>query len=230
MSKQECRSFWDSNPCVEGEEFDARNARFSKELKELDFPSKREQTVIDIGCGTGFETVSYAIHGAYGLGLDMSIESLRRAQERAREQNVSPDFILGDAESLPLRDDTLDFVSSLGALHHTPNTAKAIEELRRVLKSGKKAVVMLYYKHSLLITILRLRNIRPETRYDWGCPIVKFSDRAEARAMFRGFKRVSMRTYGIPDYGLRRFRLILPIIRAVLERYLGWALYIRAIK
>ena len=66
-----------------------------------------------------------------------------------------------NAEALPIKDSSIDIVYSNGVLHHTPNTQKSIEEVRRVLKPGGIAVIMLYAKHSYLywINIFFLRGI-----------------------------------------------------------------------
>jgi SAM-dependent methyltransferase len=41
-------------------------------------------------------------------------------------------------------------VTSAGVLHHTPDTERAIAEVRRVLKPGGRAVIALYYRSFLL--------------------------------------------------------------------------------
>jgi ubiquinone/menaquinone biosynthesis C-methylase UbiE len=56
---------------------------------------------------------------------------------------------VGDAEALPLPDDSFDRVSSNGVLHHTPDIGAALREVRRVLKPGGEARVILYNRDSL---------------------------------------------------------------------------------
>ncbi len=41
-----------------------------------------------------------------------------------------------------------DVVYSHGVLHHTPDTARPIQEIHRVLRQGGRAVVMLYHRDS----------------------------------------------------------------------------------
>src|SRR5262249_39123603 len=49
-----------------------------------------------------------------------------------------------DAESLPFESDSFDVVYSWGVLHHTPDTARALKEVRRVLRPAGEARIMLY--------------------------------------------------------------------------------------
>ncbi|HYP54385.1 MAG TPA: methyltransferase domain-containing protein, partial [Pyrinomonadaceae bacterium] len=55
-------------------------------------------------------------------------------------------------------------VYSHGVLHHTPDTARAVAEVRRVLKRGGRAVVMLYhrdsYNYRVNISVLRKLGAR----------------------------------------------------------------------
>ncbi len=62
-----------------------------------------------------------------------------------------------DAEQLPFADQSFDLVYSWGVLHHTPDTGRAVEEVRRVLKVGGEARVMLYSRRSWVVLGLWLR-------------------------------------------------------------------------
>jgi SAM-dependent methyltransferase len=58
------------------------------------------------------------------------------------------EFRVADAENLDFADESFDVVYSHGVLHHTPDTEGAIREIHRVLKTGGRAVVMLYHRGS----------------------------------------------------------------------------------
>lgn len=49
-----------------------------------------------------------------------------------------------DAENLPFPNASFDMALSVGVLHHTPDTAKGICEIHRILKPGGVAIIMLY--------------------------------------------------------------------------------------
>jgi SAM-dependent methyltransferase len=50
---------------------------------------------------------------------------------------------------LPFADATVDHVHSSGVLHHLPDTEAALRELRRVLRPGGTAAVMVYHRNSI---------------------------------------------------------------------------------
>ncbi len=58
---------------------------------------KRGDRVLDIGCGCGETSLRLAQRGATVLGVDISKPMLARAEERARMEDASAAFVLGDA-------------------------------------------------------------------------------------------------------------------------------------
>jgi len=119
----------------------------------------------------------------------------------------------GDAERLPLPDNSFDFVYSNGVLHHTPKTEQTIGEVYRVLKPSGKAIIMLYAKHSLLYwlnlffvkgillgNIFRFDNwlgrvtegVAGNTRKILN-PVTKVYSHREIRDLFASFESVSVR-------------------------------------
>ena len=232
VEKVDVKKFWDKRPCRGYDSFHNRNNDLANELKNLDFGGHKGEMVLEVGCGTGFEPISYALGGSLAVGLDMSHESLNLAKARASDLNVSVDWVLGDAENSPFRDEAFDFISSIGVLHHTPRTNIAIGEIHRELQSGAKAVVMLYNRDSLQILFLSLRRIPLQGTYDYGCPLVKFYGRNDIPQLFRGFKTVESRAYGLPDkvrstnVMKRSARVIISKLVRALEPWIGWAHYI----
>lgn len=55
---------------------------------------------LDIGCGTGTETIYLASHGWEATGVDMVSRALTRARRKAAAAGVSPRFVEGDATRL----------------------------------------------------------------------------------------------------------------------------------
>ena len=76
--------------------------------------------VLDIGCGTGDNTIELARHGYRVVGVDAVEEALWRARDKALKEKLihPPEFVLGDA--LRLEDSGLEAETILDcALFHT---------------------------------------------------------------------------------------------------------------
>ena len=95
------------------------------------------ERVLDAGCGAGHTAASFSPHVAEVVALDFTASMLRQVEVLARErglENISTR--LGDVESLPIADATLDLVVSRYSAHHWARPDKALREFRRVLKTG----------------------------------------------------------------------------------------------
>jgi SAM-dependent methyltransferase len=90
------------------------------------------QSVLDVACGPGFAADSAAACGAAVRGLDFSPAMLDVA--RARHPDIA--FDQGDAEALPYPDGSFDAVISNFGIHHVPRPIVALQQARRVLRSG----------------------------------------------------------------------------------------------
>jgi len=106
---------------------------------------KPGESVLDIGCGAGVDTIIAAIMvGPQGktIGLDFVPEMVQRAKQNlqiTKLQNVS--FELGSGEELPFANESFDCVISNGAYNLIPDKAKALQEALRVLKSAGKLMI-----------------------------------------------------------------------------------------
>lgn len=106
---------------------------------------KTGNTVLDIGCGTGFLTLGLAkAVGKNGkvIGIDISEEMMKKAEENLFRAGVSNiEFKVGDAENIPLEDNSMDTVVGNMVLHHCPNPENAVKEMARVLKPNGRLVL-----------------------------------------------------------------------------------------
>jgi arsenite methyltransferase len=98
---------------------------------------------LDVGCGPGNVTAQLADAArpdGLALGIDISEPMLARAVEAQAGPNVG--FLRADAQQLPLRDETVDAVTSLAVLQLIPNPAQTLSEIARVLKPGGRLAIM----------------------------------------------------------------------------------------
>lgn len=86
---------------------------------------------LEVGCGTGRNLPRYPKE-AQVIGLDPSLDALRRARARAPQVPL----VCGSAEALPFADGTFDTVVSSLVFCSVGDPARGLAETRRVLKKG----------------------------------------------------------------------------------------------
>ena len=109
--------------------------RFALEMLESTMPPGSK--VLDVGCGTGEMAATLAKRGYEVWGVDIAEPMVRYASHR----HESGRFRVGDLEHIPFDDDTFDAVVCLGVIEYLPDDARALSEIRRVLRPGGTAVV-----------------------------------------------------------------------------------------
>jgi 2-polyprenyl-3-methyl-5-hydroxy-6-metoxy-1,4-benzoquinol methylase len=68
---------------------------------EQEIEHNRAARILDIGCGTGRHSIELARRGYSVVGIDLSESLLKRAKEKAAEQNLKIVFQKHDARNLP---------------------------------------------------------------------------------------------------------------------------------
>ncbi len=164
--KNQVADFWNAEPCGTrylGEKSElAAHARARYQLEPhifdlAEFASARGLRVLEIGVGMGADYQQWLQVGAIATGVDISAASLEQAQRRCAMSGLVPDLHLADAENLPFASGSFDVVYSYGVMHHSPDTARCLNEAWRVLKAGGEARIMLYHHLSLTGIMLWLR-------------------------------------------------------------------------
>jgi ubiquinone/menaquinone biosynthesis C-methylase UbiE len=98
--------------------------------------------VLDVACGPGFLTMTFAARCARATGFDATDAFLDLARaEAVRRGLANIEFRSGDAESLPFADATFDVVSCRAAFHHFPRPERVLAEMRRVARPGATLVI-----------------------------------------------------------------------------------------
>ena len=117
-----------------------------KFIQKLDI--QNGDTILDVACGTGdvgFELLKK--HSVSITGIDLSPKMVKLAQGKASKRNLDKiTFLQGDAENLPLDDNSVDCLTISYGFRNISNYEKALEEFYRVLKPGGKLGILEFSK------------------------------------------------------------------------------------
>lgn len=94
------------------------------------------QSVLDLACGTGNQSIPAARAGAIVTGLDLAPNLVDQARLRASEAGLSIQFDEGDAEHLTYPDASFDVILSMFGVMFTPSPEQVVAEMIRVCRPG----------------------------------------------------------------------------------------------
>jgi ubiquinone/menaquinone biosynthesis C-methylase UbiE len=115
----------------------------------------RGKTVVDLGCGSGINSLLLARRGAKVIGVDISESLLRMALKRATvNQLESTHFVASSAHDLSLKEESADVVLGIAILHHLDLRLIA-DETWRLLKMGGRAIFQEPIRNSPVLRVLR---------------------------------------------------------------------------
>jgi len=205
--------------------------------------------VLEIGCGIGTDTISFARHGAQVTAVELSEKSLEVAKQRAEIYGLQDriHFYLGNAEELEdfLPSESYDLVYSVGVIHHTPNPEAIVKQIRRYVSPQSTVKILVYNRYSwkvlrILLTyglgqFWRLEElVAQHSEAQTGCPITYTFKKQEACDLLEscGFRVTEMWVdhifpYRVLDYIQYRyvkvwhFRLMPLSLFHWLERHFG---------
>jgi ubiquinone/menaquinone biosynthesis C-methylase UbiE len=213
----------------------------------MEFSKHSGKKLLELGGGIGTDLSQFARHGALTTDLDLSAGHLSHARENFKQRGLTGEFIHHDAERLPFDDNTFDIVYSNGVIHHTPNTRGVVDEIRRVLRPGGKAIVMVYSENSLhywrnLVWAIGVKEeaLRSQSMGEIMSRSVERSDNAAARPLVKVYTPARLRNLfeGFEDISIVRRqmvsaekpRLLAAVPLTTLEKIMGWNLIIKARK
>jgi SAM-dependent methyltransferase len=118
--------------------------------------------------------LEYSRQYEYRVCLDISITALQQARTRLKERGL---YVVADIVNLPFAGDAFDGAISMHAIHHLPlgEHKRAYDELNRILKSGRTAVVVNGWHNPLLMRLAepfitlgrRLTGRSAKRKKDW---------------------------------------------------------------
>jgi ubiquinone/menaquinone biosynthesis C-methylase UbiE len=98
--------------------------------------------VLDVGCGTGFLALLLAERGHSVTGIDVAVEMLNVARQKAEEANLSVRFRLENGVSVQDSDGSYDLVMARHVIWVLPDPARGVQEWLRVLRPGGRLALI----------------------------------------------------------------------------------------
>jgi ubiquinone/menaquinone biosynthesis C-methylase UbiE len=136
----------------------------------------------DLGCGTGQLTETIAPYVRRVIAVDGSTDMLDAARRRLNDRS-NVDLRQGDLEALPLAASELDAAMLSLVLHYSPDPARALTEVARVVKPGGRVLVVDMLPHE-----------REEYQQQMGHVWLGFSEKQMSRFLSgAGFDDIRMR-------------------------------------
>ena len=105
---------------------------------------KKDQNVLDIGCGTGLLSLKFLEKAdCFITGIDSSSEMLSIFSEKIKKLALSDRLVykLEDAAALEFKQNSFDIVASTVTLHHLKNKFPTIKKIHDILKPGGRFVL-----------------------------------------------------------------------------------------
>jgi SAM-dependent methyltransferase len=130
-------SYWRGHPDIE-DTYSTGDRLVREVLADGDVRGRR---VLEVGAGSGRDTLGLVRAGARGFVLDYSPASLAIVQRLAREQGLPVDLVRADALAMPFRDGAFDVVFHQGLLEHFRDPMPLLTENARITRPGGRVVV-----------------------------------------------------------------------------------------
>jgi len=112
------------------------------DLHKVDGSRLAGATVLDVGCGMGKYLAVVGEFAKDAIGLDLSDALLRARRVTANRQNIH--LVQGNILAPPFARESMDFVYSVGVLHHTPDAHAAFLRCASLVKPAGALAVWLY--------------------------------------------------------------------------------------
>jgi SAM-dependent methyltransferase len=100
----------------------------------------RDPTILDVGCSTGYQL--HDLHVSFPEATLIGVDMIAAGLCKAHALVPTACLLQADACELPLEEACVDAVLSANLLEHIPDDLRALAEIRRVLRPGATAIVV----------------------------------------------------------------------------------------
>lgn len=142
----------------------------------------KDKVVLDIASGSGYGTQILAEAAKHVYGVDVNETAINYSKKHYGGSNI--EYLVGDGESIPLDDNSVDVVITFETIEHIKDYKKFLVEVERVMKKDGLAIVstpndvefaegnhfhLHEFKYDELVTLLKrqFKNIDPYFQSTW---------------------------------------------------------------
>jgi len=225
------KQYWNNRPCnirhsskeIGTKEFfdDIEKKKYFVEShipRFADFKAWKGKKILEIGCGLGTDTLSFARAGAIVTAVDISEKSLELAKKRAEIFGLNIKFYQADVEHLwdvvPM--EKYDLIYSFGVIHHTPDPVRALKVIRPYLRETSQLKIMVYHQFSWKVLWILIkygwgafwkldRLIAEYSEAQTGCPVTYSYTKGSIKELLEDYRIIDcwvdhIFPYSIPEY------------------------------
>ena len=113
--------------------------------------TKPHEVIVDLATGTGDQLFALADHlpqlrTIYGYDISEDMLSIAKVKAKKCTQSISIHFKQANAESIPLKDNTVDVITISFGIRNMENIQTVFKEALRILKPGGSLVILEFSK------------------------------------------------------------------------------------
>lgn len=186
----------------------AGKIRWKRRVKMLVDPLKSGDSILELGCGTGYFTKELAKLDIHVTAIDVSPELIDQAKETIRSDHVT--FAIQNAYQMDFANECFHAVIGSSVLHHL-DINKAISEIYRVLKTGGT------------IAFTEPNMLNPQIALQKNIPYLKrkLGDSPDETAFFRWKIRKLLKINGFKQIEVTPFDFLHPAVPEKLIKFIS---------
>jgi ubiquinone/menaquinone biosynthesis C-methylase UbiE len=112
----------------------------------IPFKELADKDVLEIGTGLGTHAQLLSPYCKSFTGIDLTETASASTRHRLELFGLPGRVLQMDAEDMQFNSNSFDYIWSWGVIHHSADTRRVLTEMKRILRSGGRATVMVYHR------------------------------------------------------------------------------------